>query len=134
MLNFFLTFLFFTNCYLQALTLDSLLKANDAASLKSYIKGQNRITFLKILCKKQKEFRKPPIACYELSLSADFWCLSLKIEDLNLKVLEEALQSSFLPSICHKYLKEKQKILFYRKKDVLLPKLKNYWTDQRPFF
>ena len=129
-----LSFLFFINFSVEALSLDKIFKINDAASLNVYVKQQDHHTFLKILCKKQKENKKPPTACYELSITADPWCLSLKIENLNLKILKQALQSSFLSSVCREYLREKQKILLYQKKDFLLPELKNYWTVQKPFF
>ena len=134
MLQIILLFLFFINPPSKALSLDSIFKANDAASLKSYIQQDNHQIFLKILCEKQKTNKKPPAACYKLSFPADPWCLSLKIGDLDFKTLDESLKSSFLSSVCREHLKEKQKILLYRKKDFLLPELKNHWTDQKPFF
>jgi len=132
--KFFLFFIFFINCFSGAVSLDYILKFDDAVSLNQYIKQQSHYIFLKILCERQKENKKPPTACYELSLPADSWCLSLKIRDLNLEILNQALQSSFLTSVCREHLKEKQKILLYRKKDFLLPELKNYWTAQKHFF
>ena len=128
-----LIFLFFIIFDLKALSLDKIFQANDAASLKSYVKQYEYQTFLKTLCKKQKEHNKPPVACYELSLPVDSSCFSLKLKDLNLKNLNQTLQSNFLSPPCQKHLKQKQKILLYRKKDFLLPELKNYWTVQKPF-
>ena len=130
----FFPFLLIISLSLKALPLDRIFKANDAESLRSYIKQRDHQIFLKILCEKQKENRKPPTACYELALPADSWCLSLKVGNLNLKLLDEVLQSSLLSSICREHLKEKQKILLYRKQDFFLPELKNYWTDQNLFF
>ena len=118
---------------LQALSLDQILRANDAKSLRSYVKKWERENFLRILCQKQKENKKPPVACYELGLNVDTWCLSLTWENLNLTILTQALRSKFLSSSCRKYLKKKQRILLYRKKDLLLPELKNYWTKQEIF-
>ena len=130
----FLPVLLFVSLSLKALPLDRIFKANDAESLKLYIKQNDHQIFLKILCEKQKENKKPPTACYEMSLPADSWCLSLTVGNLNLELLDEALQSSLLSSACREHLKEKQKTLLYRKKDFLLPELKNYWTAQKLFF
>lgn len=128
-----LTCFLFISSDLKALSLDKIFQANDATSLKSHVKKHDQQNFLKILCEKQKKNKKPPVACYELSLSADSWCLSLKLEDLNLEILNQTLQSKFLSTSCYEHLKKKQKILIYRKKDFLLPELKNYWTAQKPF-
>ena len=133
MVKYFFSFLFCLSFHLKALPLDDILKANDATSLKSYIKQYKHQKFLEILCEKQKENRKPAIACYELSLNVDSWCFSLKMEDLNLEILNQALKSKFLSFPCRKYLEEKLEILIYRKKDFLLPELKNYWTSQKLF-
>lgn len=130
-----LLFLFVVSFHppLNALSLDKIFRFNDTASLKSYIQKQNKQNFLKILCEKQKSMRKIPTACYELSLPADFWCLNLKIKELDMAGLNKALKNSFLSSICREYLQKKQQILVYRKKDFLLPELKNYWTERKPF-
>ena len=132
--KFLFIFLAFVSFNLKALPLEKILKANDAASLRSSVKEHNHKDFLKILCEKQKENKKPPTACYELFLSSDPWCFRLKVKELSLENLKKALQSSFLSSSCREYLKKKQKILFYRQKDFLLPELKNHWTAQKPFF
>ncbi len=124
----------FISFSLEALPLDRILKANDAKSLRRYVKERDRQAFLKILCKQQKSRRKPPTACYELPLPADPYCLNLKAKDLSLEILGQALQSSFLSPLCRERLKDKQKLLLYRRKDFLLPELKNYWTAQKPFF
>ena len=125
---FFLLF-FFVSFDSQALLLDKILRFNDAASLKSYIKENNQKNFLKILCEKQKENQRIPLACYELSLDADFWCLQLDVEKLNLKILNSSLSSKSLSLVCREHLQEKQKLLLYREKDFFLPELRNYWTD-----
>lgn len=119
---------------LEALSLDTILRADNAASLKRHVKKQNQRDFLKILCEKQKSQKKVPMACYELSLSADPWCLKLRLNDLEFESVEKALKSPFLSSICRKHLNNKKKILIYREKDFLLPELKNYWTVQKAFF
>ena len=130
-------FLFFAifNFSTQALPLDSILKANDATSLKPLIQQHNQKLFLKKLCEKQKETGKIPKACYKLSLNADLWCLNLKLEEPKmLKSVEKALKSKFLSKKCKEYLKKKKKILNYRQKDFLLPELKNYFTVEKSFF
>lgn len=129
----FLIFLCFISFNLNSLSLDQIFQFNDAVSLKYYIKQHKHQTFLKTLCKKQTEYKKAPVACYELSLPVDSLCLGLKLKNLNLESLNQVLQSKFLSSSCQKHLKKKQKILLYRKKDFLLPELKNYWTAQKPF-
>ena len=131
LLLFFLFFYF----SLSALSLESILQADNATSLKLLIIKQNQKDFLKKLCKKQKETKKIPTACYQLSLNADFWCLNSKLEDLRLlKSLEKALKSKFLSKKCKKHLKQQKKILMYRQKDFLQPELKNYFTVEKPFF
>ena len=134
MFRFLFLFIYFISFSLKSLPLDEIFKANDTASLKQHIEKENQRLFLKSLCNKQKENKKPPTACYKLALPADESCLSLKISDLGLEILEEALKSSFLSSICKKHLEKLQKLLLYRRKDFLLPELKNYWTAQKPFF
>ena len=115
--------------------LDSILKANDATSLKQLIQSHEKNLFLKKLCEKQKETGKIPKACYELSLIADPWCLNLKLEELRmLKSIKKALKSKFLSKNCKEYLEKRKKILNYRKLDFLQPELKNYFTVEKPFF
>ena len=111
--------------FAQALSLDEIFRAKDAKSLRASIKKQERKAYLGLVCKKQKEGQLPPFACYELSLPADPWCLDLKIKQLNLEILKEALSSKALSALCRKHLEKKQKILLYRQKDSLLPELKN---------
>ncbi len=125
--------LLFASSNLEALVLDKIFQFNDATSLKSYVKNQERHSFLKILCKKQKENKIPPIACYKLSLPADLWCLSLKLKNLSLEIINLALKSKVLSSPCRNHLMNQRKILLYRQKDFLLPELKNYWTSQKSF-
>ena len=113
----------------ETLSLDAILRANDAVSLNSYIKKSKNKAFLKILCENQKKSQAIPTACYELSLKADMWCLNLK--NLRIKALDQALKSSFLSSSCRDHLKRKRKLLLYREKDKLLPELRNYWADDQ---
>ena len=130
-LTFFITF----NISSSALPLDSILKANDAISLKHLSQQYNQAVFLEKLCKKQKEMKKIPKACYELVLKADFWCLKLKLEDPRiLKNIEKALKSKFLSKKCRDHLEQQKKILNYKQEDFLLPELKNYFTAEKPFF
>lgn len=129
----FLIYFLFMVFDLRALSLDKIFRLNDAKSLRAYVKKQNHQTFLNFLCKKQKENKKPPLACYELSLTEDSSCLNLKLKNLNLEILNKSLKSKFLTPSCRKHLRKKKKILIYRKKDFLLPELKNYWTAQKSF-
>ncbi len=117
-----LFFFFFFSSPCPAEFLDRILRSETIETLTLNIKKQEQDMFLNKLCEKQKASKKAPIACYELDLSGDNWCLSLKIEDFSLESLNKALKSSFLSSTCRKYLKEKQKILIYREKDLLLLK------------
>ena len=134
MFYYFLFFIAF-NFSSSALSLDSILNANDAVSLKQSVKQYERKSFLEKLCKKQKELGKIPKACYELGLSADLWCFSLKLEELRmLKNVEKALESKFLSKKCREHLEKKKKILIYKQDDFLLPELKNYFTVEKPFF
>ena len=111
-------------------SVDSILKAKRLEELQISLKKNKAEKILKKLCEKQKEEQKVPIACYKLGEKADFWCLNLKLEDpRQLKEIEKALQSRFLSKKCKKDLKMKKKILKYRKKDLFLPELKNYFTD-----
>ena len=129
----FVFFLFLIPCDSKALSLEMILKANDAVSLKSLVKKDSQKAFLTSLCEKQKQNNKIPLACFELSLKADPFCLSLRIKHLDLEGLNKALQSDFLSLPCRQYLKKKQKILIYRQKDFLLPELKKHWTVQKTF-
>ena len=134
-MSYFLLFFAFFHFSLSALSLESILKADNAVSLRLLIQKQKQKDFLKKLCAKQKETRKIPTACYQLSLTADFWCLNAKLEDLRLlKSLENALKSKFLSKKCKNRLQKQKKILMYRQKDFLQPELKNYFTVEKPFF
>lgn len=127
-------FLIFLSFSLQALSLEQIFRADNAVRLNQLKVKEERELFLALLCEKQKKARKIPQACYEISKPADSWCLDLKAKDLNIKSIDSALRSSFLSSLCHKHLKEQRNLLVYRKKDFLLPELKNYWTGEKPFF
>ena len=120
---------------MRALPLGPVLRANDAKSLKQMVRQHNQKLFLEKLCEKQKKTEKIPTACYELSLNADLFCLNLKLEDLRVaKNVKKALESKFLSKKCREHLKKKERVLNYRKKDFLLPELKNYFTVEKPFF
>ena len=128
-------FLALFNFSSQAIPLDSILKANDTTSLKQLIQKHKKKLFLEELCKKQKETKKIPTTCYELSLNADLWCLNLKLEDPRmLKNVKKALESKFLSKKCREYLNKQKRILIYRQIDFLQPELKNYFTAKKPFF
>ena len=130
-----LLFLSLSHIQSHALSLNSIFKANDAGRLNQLIQQNNHKSFLKELCKQQKETKKIPIACYQLSLNADPWCLNLKLEELNmLKNVKKALKSEFLSKKCREHLKIKEKVLIYKQVDFLRPELKNYFTAQKPFF
>lgn len=129
----FVFFLFLVPSDLRALSLEMILKADDATSLKSLLKKDAEKAFLTSLCEKQKQNNKIPLACFELSLNADPFCLSLRIKHLDLEDLNKALQSEFLSLPCRQHLKKKQKVLIYRQKDFLLPELKKHWTVQKVF-
>ena len=62
---------------------------------------------------------------------AEAFCLSARTKGLNFKQLEELLKLKHLSLACRKHLLGLKKILFYRKKDFLLPELKKYWTGQK---
>ena len=127
-----LVYFLFTGFDLKALSLDKIFRFDDAKSLRSYLKRQNYQTFLKILCKKQKE-KKPPLACYEFFLAEDSLCLDLKLKNLNLEILNESLKSKFLTPPCRKHLKKKKKILIYRKKRFFSPRIKKLLDSSKAF-
>ena len=132
---FYLFFLSLSPIQPKALSSDNIFKTNDASRLKQLIQQSSQKSFLTELCKKQKETKKIPVACYELSLNADFWCLNLKLEEPSrLKNVKKALKSKFLSKKCLEHLKIKEKILIYRQKDFLRPELKIYFTAEKPFF
>ena len=104
-------------------SLDEILRAGSATALQQALQESNRSEFLKLLCEKQKQAKKPPTACFELKQNADRHCLRLKTEDLDIEILTQALSSSFLSPPCRKHLEEKKKVLIYRRKDRLIPGL-----------
>ena len=108
----------------QALSLEGILRAPNATALKQSLEKAEKTEFLKLLCEGQKREKKPPTACFELKQPADTFCLSLKTTDLDSEILMQALSSPFLSPLCRKRLKEKQKLLLYRKKDRLIPGLR----------
>lgn len=117
-----------------SLSLDKILLAKQKTHLKVLVDRQKNTVFLNKLCKYQKLQYKIPTACYKLALNADPQCLYLKLEQLALLDINQALKSSFLSFSCRKHLLSQKKILIYRKKDVLLSKLKKHWTDSKVFF
>ena len=129
-----LIYVFFISFKLWALPLEQIFQESDARSLKFSVEKYRNRNFLEILCEKQKEKRKPPTACYELSLNVDAWCLRLKLRDLKLPELQRALESKFLSVSCRKHLEKQKKILIYRQKDFLIPEIKKHWTESKTFF
>ena len=127
-------FLFFLLGFqLEALPLQDILMADNAASLRSSIKKYEQKVFLNILCERQKQNKKPPTACYELGIFKDEWCLRLSFKDVQFLDFNFTFKTMPLSSACRKHLKHKQRLLSYRLKDFLLPELKKYWTDQEIF-
>ena len=119
----------------SGLVLDSILKAKNSNELKLSLKKEKNRALLKNLCEKQKQEHKIPLACYKLGEKTDFWCLNLKFENSSqLKEIEKALKSPFLSENCKNHLKSRKELLKYRERDFFLPELKNYFTDQKPFF
>ena len=112
------------------ISLDSLLKAKSSEELELFIKTNKNKKILEKLCKKQKEEKKIPVACYKLGQDADFWCLKVVLESSKqLQQIEQALQSPFLSNQCKNYLKSRKNLIKYREKDFFLPELKNYFTE-----
>lgn len=116
----------------SALSVEEILKINNATSLKAQIQQRKNQDFLKRLCWKQKENNKTPTACYQLQKPADNWCLNLQTGDLNMEILKVTLESSFLSSSCRKHLKQKEKVLLYRRKDLLLKEINSLKSDKVP--
>ena len=114
----------------QQISLDTLLKAKSSEELELFIKNNKNNKILEKLCKKQKEEKKIPVACYKLGQNADFWCLKVVLEsNKQLQHIKQALQSPFLSNQCKNYLKSRKNLLKYREKDFFLPELKNYFTE-----
>ncbi|MGI9549387.1 MAG: hypothetical protein ACR2M7_05405 [Bdellovibrionales bacterium] len=117
----------------NALSFKKILHSKTQKELESSLKKEETNLLLKTLCQKEKKLHKIPLSCYQMlptSKQVDFWCLSLKVSKLDLSSIKQALNKSFLSLKCQDHLKEKQKLLIYRKKDFLLPELKKHWTDQ----
>ena len=122
--------------FLNAVSLDKILRANDAASLKRHVQKEKDLFFLRSLCAKKNTpgIKKsgPLAACYRLlslrkgfmSLSAlDSRCLSLKTSHFDRDLLKQSLQTREISPACRRRLTEKLKILSYRKRDELVPGL-----------
>ena len=124
-------FLFLMGLEVRALPLEQIFQANDANSLKQSVKKDKERAFLNLLCAKQKEKRKPPTACYALSLKPDLFCLRLTLKDLKEPEVEKALESRFLSLPCRLHLKRQRRVLIYRQKDFLIPELKKHWTESK---
>ena len=117
-----------------SLSLNSILRAESPFELEQILKRENQQSFLEKMCQKEKARQKIPVSCYQMGLSPDALCLSLELSDLNsLAEIEKAKGSKSLSVKCSEYLKKKEEILRYRKKDFLLPELKNYFTDKKTF-
>jgi len=101
-----------------------ILHAPNLQKLQIHIQNRRASSFQKTLCEKQLLLKTIPHACYlfpALKNTADFHCLSLKIGDITLSSLKKALVTP-LSSSCRKSLKNFEKILLYRKKDLFLNK------------
>jgi len=129
---FFLILCTLTSSKSVALSLQTIFNSSKLSDLQAAIKQDQNLSRLQHLCQKEKRQKKIPLSCYALPLSSlnkDSFCLSLRVSHLRLSDIEQALKSPWLPKKCKKHLLQKQKILFYRKKDFLLVELQNYWTD-----
>ena len=153
-----LLFLFLRADRAGGLSVDQILRANDAASLKRRAETEKKQEFLSRLCDKKNlpEAKKsrPLAACYRrLSLQKrlsgraegrrggfarppspqkalrqqmadlDSFCLSLTVFDFDRELLGPSLQTKEISPPCRRHLKEKLKILNYRKQDELVPKI-----------
>ncbi|MCY4512810.1 MAG: hypothetical protein OXB86_03900 [Bdellovibrionales bacterium] len=99
-----------------------ILHAPNLKKLQAYMKKHKTLSFQKTLCEKQLQLKVIPYACYffpELKPVADTHCQELGINNVTLSSLKKAL-STPLPKSCRKILKAFEKILIYRKKDLLL--------------
>lgn len=95
-----------------------IMHAPDLKTLKQIIKQEEKNNFLKQLCKKQKQFSRIPWGCYELyplDNTYDPFCLKLKLKDLEIDSLKQAISLKTLSGACRKHLNFKLKILIYRK-------------------
>ena len=95
-----------------------ILHAPDIETLKKIIKQEERSEFLKQLCEKQKQFSRIPWSCYELyplDNTYDPFCLKLKLKDLEIDSIKQAISSKTLSTACRKHLSFQLKILNYRK-------------------
>ncbi len=115
------------------LSLETILQASTVEQIQRSLKKEETSTLLRLLCEKEKKEHLVPLSCYKLSKNpseVDFWCLSLKFSHLKSKNLEKTLKINGLSPACRNHLKKTLRILIYRKKDFLLPELKNHWTDE----
>ena len=115
------------------LTLEAVLHTPTIEYLHKSLKKEKRDGLLHILCEKEKREMLLPLSCYKLSKKSpetDFWCLSLKISRLNSKDLKKILETEALSAVCRNHLEKNLQIFVYRKKDFLLPELRNHWTDE----
>ena len=95
-----------------------ILHAPDIKTLQKIIKQGERGDFLKQLCEKQKQLSRIPWSCYELhpfDSSHDPFCLKLKLKDLKIDSIKQAVALKTLSAACQKHLNFKLKVLNYRK-------------------
>ena len=95
-----------------------ILHAPNIKTLKEIIEQQEKNDFLKQLCEKQKQFSGIPWSCYELhpfEKTYDPSCLKLKLKDLKIDFIKQAVSLKTLSPACRKHLNLKLKILQYRK-------------------
>ena len=113
----FLIIFYSLSSFSTSLSVDEILKADDARNLKSLVLNARDKEFSRLLCQYQKQNQTPEFACLEFGMSS---CLELKMKDLNLKMLESILKLPSLSEDCRSYLMEKEKIFQYRQKDKVL--------------
>ena len=107
------------------ITLSSLhfLKLSNLSGWEKTSQENKKKIFSKILCKKQLELNRIPLACFALSekrKEAGALCLKLSLKTLNKALLEKALKNKDLPRTCWQRLLYYQKLLDYRKIDAKL--------------
>ena len=98
--------------------LHKILHAPDIKTLEKIIKQQEKNDFLKQLCEEQKRFSSIPWSCYELhpfDKTHDSSCLRLKLKNLKIDSIKQALSLKTLSPACRKHLSLKLRILHYRK-------------------
>lgn len=118
-------------------SLEAVLQAPHLKALQKTLHQTQQIQKFKQLCDFQKRNQKLPYACYKISQDwprIDPWCLKLKAQHLNLKILQKYSQMQEISPNCRQHLKARLKLLEYQKLDLILFPIKNHWTDKQNVF